>query len=180
MDPEPPDLNRHRPALLLWLEYRFPGWLRSILDPADLVQQTLLEVLKVIDQLTARPDHEVLAYLRRALKNNLFDAIRKYSPAQGGVSPNAIAESSVRLVDWIPGDHTSPSQRAERAEQFERLRIALLALPAAQQVAVEMRYLRGMKVKDMARELCRSEGAVSLLLNRALNALRCVLDEPNT
>ena len=55
---------------------------------------------------------------------------------------------------------------------------ALAALPDAQRVAVEMRYLRQCKVKEIAEALGRSEGAVAQLLVRAMDALRHVLREP--
>src|SRR4051812_2024047 len=70
----PPDLTRHQPDLLRWATSQLPGWVRGKLDPADLVQQTLLEAVSAPDRLRGRPDHEVLAFLRRALTNNLIDA----------------------------------------------------------------------------------------------------------
>ncbi len=177
--PAPPNLARHEPALLLWATYQLPSWVRGKLDPADVVQQTLMEAVQAADKLAGRPDHEVLAYLRRVLSNNLIDAARKFARAREDLAPEALAESSVRLADWLAADHTSPSERADRNERFDQLATALAGLPDAQRLAVEMRYLRGMKVTDIARELDRSEGAVSLLLHRAVTALRVELAEPD-
>ncbi len=165
------DLARHQPALLLWAASQLPAWVRGKLDPADLVQQTLLEAMAA-DKLAGRPDPEVLAYLRRALAHNLIDAARKFAPTKAAF---ADAETSIRLADWLAADHTSPSERADRNERLARLEAALAALTGAQRRAVEMRYLQGMKVADIARELGRTEGAVSLLLHRAVAALRLEL-----
>lgn len=173
--PEPPDLERHLPALAQWAAYLMPDWLRAKLDPADLVHQTLLEAVRAPTALAGRADHEVLAYLRRALANNLTDAMRKHGRARADVSAEAVAASSARLADWLAADHTSPSERAERNERFARLAAALAGLPDAQRTAVELRYLQKMKVLDIAAAMGRSEGAVSLLLHRALGALRGVL-----
>ncbi len=174
---EPPDLTRHQPALLLWATCQLPGWVRGKLDPADLVQQTLLEALRMPEKFDGRPDHEVLAYLRRALANNLIDAARKFARSRDDLSPDALAESSIRLEKWIAADQTSPSERADRNERFARLAEALSGLPDAQRIAVEMRYLMGMKVTEIARQLGKSEGAVSVMLHRAVTALRDVLTE---
>ncbi len=170
-----PDLLRFEPALLLWANSQMPGWLRGKLDPTDLVQQTLLEAMAA-DRLAGRPDHEVLAYLRRALTHNLIDATRKHAPARGDLA--AVGESSLRLADWLAAEQTSPSERADRNERFERLAAALAELPESQRVAVELRYLHGLKVTDIASRLGKTEGAVSLLLHRAVTALRLELTEP--
>jgi RNA polymerase sigma-70 factor, ECF subfamily len=171
MPDTPPDLLRFEPALLLWARCQLPAWVRGKLDPADLVQQTLLEAVAA-DKLAGRPDHEVLAYLRRALTHNLIDATRKYAPTKAEA---AALGSSVRLADWLAAEQTSPSERADRNERFERLAVALTDLPDSQRVVVELRYLHGMKVTDIAHELGKTEGAVSLLLHRAVTKLRVVL-----
>lgn len=173
----PPELACHQPALLQWATYLLPAWLRGKLDPADLVQQTLLEAVAAADKLTGRAEYEVLAYLRRALVHNLTDALRKHGRTRTDVTPDDLAQSSVRLADFV-ADHTSPSGRADRNERFARLAVALSELPDAQRVAVELRYLQSMKVADIARLMNRSEGAVSQLLHRAVTALRDVLTEP--
>lgn len=171
----PSELARHQPALLFWATYKLPSNARGKLDPADLVQQTLLEVLAVPGKLTGRPDHEVLAYLRRALTNNITDAARKY--ARDGFSPDLAGQSSISLAGWLAAPDTSPSERAARNEKFERLATAIFDLPDDQRTAVEMKYLQGMRVKDIAAAFGRTEGAVSLLLHRALTAMRGVLQD---
>ena len=164
--------EQHRPALLLWAKMRTPDWIRAKFDPADLVQQTLLEALRDRDKLKDREAQGVLAYLRRALTNNLTDAFRKYKRNQCDVSIEAFDASSHRLCNILEGAHSSPSERAARNERFERLAEGLSRLPDDQRIAVEMKYLQGAKVSEIARLLGRSEGAVSALLFRGIAALR--------
>jgi RNA polymerase sigma factor (sigma-70 family) len=170
--PEWPEAaERLRPALLRWASSQMPDWLRGRLDPEDLVQQALAE---------ARPpaglsEAQLLAFLRRAVSNDLIDAARKHARAHGDVPLDVLAASSLRLIDWLADDATSPSVRADRADRFARVAEALAALPDAQRVAVEMRYLRQCKVKEIAEVLGRSEGAVAQLLVRALDGLSHVL-----
>lgn len=175
MPDSPPDFACHQPALLLWATYNLPTRARSKLDPTDLVQETLLAALATPEKFAGRPDHEVLAYLRLALTHKLIDALRKIDHARDELAPDLAGRSSVRLAGWLAADDTSPSERAARNEKFERLASALIDLPTDQRAAVEMRYLQGMKVKDIAVVLARSEGAVSLLLHRAVKALKGVL-----
>jgi RNA polymerase sigma-70 factor (ECF subfamily) len=177
MTAETPDLNRFRPALLLWAKCQMPVCIRGKLDPADLVQQTLLEAYAAHEQFVSWSDLETLSYLRRALANNLIDATRKYARTQADLTPDDFGQSSVRMADWLAADHTSPSERAERNEAFERLAGALAELPDAQRVAVEMRYLQKLTIAEIAQLMNRTEGAVSQLLHRAVSALRDVLTD---
>jgi RNA polymerase sigma-70 factor (ECF subfamily) len=178
MTGNPSDLDRFRPALMLWAKCQMPEWIRGKLDPADLVQQTLLEAHAAPEPFVGRPDVQVLGYLRRALANNLIDAARKYARTRADVTPDDLGQSSIRMADWLAADHTSPSERVQRNEAFERLAGALAELPDAQRIAVEMRYLQNLKVTEIARLMDRSEGAVSQLLHRAVTALRTVLTDP--
>jgi len=173
----PESLERHRPALLAWAAARMPDRLRAKFDPADLVNQTYLEALRG-DRLAGLPEQEVLAYLRRALTNNVIDAARKFAPGRGDVPAEAAAESSRLLADWLAAPDTSPSERAVRNERYARLAAGLALLPEAQRVAVELRYLQGMKVTEIAGLLGRSEGSVSQLLHRAVLALRVTVGHP--
>jgi len=165
----------HRAVLLQWAVTRMPDWLSAKLDPDDLVQQTLLEGIKAGERLAGKPDHEVLAYLRRALINNLIDAARKFAPARGELSSNGMGESSCMLGDWLAAPDTSPSERFARSERYARLADSLTRLPDAQRVAVEMRYLQGAKVAEIALFLDRTEGAVAALLHRSVTALKADL-----
>src|SRR5687768_1846504 len=130
-EPEPwaATLDRLRPALAQWAESQTPAWVRAKVDPADLVQQTLMEGLRAADRLVGKPDSEVLAYLRRMLTNNAIDAARKYARTRQDVSPDAAAESSRRLADWLAAADTSPSDRAARNERYARLAAGLARLP---------------------------------------------------
>ncbi len=176
MPDAPPDLLRFEPALLLWARCQMPGWVRGKLDPADLVQQTLLEAVKAVG-LAGQPDLAVLAYLRRALVHNLIDATRKFAAMKGELA--ALGDSSLRLADWLAAEQSSPSERADRNERYERLAVALTELPDDQRRAVEMRYMQGMKVTAIAALFGRSENAVSVLLHRAVTKLRLNLTDPS-
>jgi len=171
-DPTGDVLERHRPALLRWAETQTPAWVRGKLDAGDLVQQTLLEALRDLGRLRDLPDHQALAYLRRTLSNNLIDAARKFATSRDDVPAEAAGESSRRLADWLAAPDTSPSERAARNERFEALAAGLARLPDAQRLAVELRYLSGARVAEIAALLDRTEGAVTALLHRAVTALR--------
>ncbi|MFN5330912.1 MAG: RNA polymerase sigma factor [Planctomycetota bacterium] len=162
----------HAAVLLNWAITHMPAWLSTKLDPEDLVQQTLLEAVKANERFEGKADHEVLAYLRRALINNLIDATRKYARSRSDLSQEGSSEPLRGMAEWLAAPDTSPSERFARNERASRLSESLARLPDAQRLAVEMRYLRGAKVAEIALALDRSEGAVAALLHRAVIALK--------
>ncbi len=175
----PPDLECHRAELHRLAHWLVPPRLRPRLDPEDLVQQTFEDVLQRPERLTGMAAADLLRYLRNALRHNAIDELRRRDLLTD-VSPEEFVNSSVRLAEMVPADQTSPSAHAIRAELLVRIAGAVAELPDAQRTAVEMRYLRGLHAAEIARLLDRSEGAVALLLNRALKALRGTLDDPDT
>ena len=165
-------LEQLRQTLQKWATVQMPVWLRSRLDPADLVQLTLVDTLKNGEIYKTRSDQELLNYLRRVLTNNLIDAVRKFGKGRSDVSPDVLADTSRRMCDWLAAPDTSPSDRLSRNERYDRLAAGLAKLPDTQRIVVEMRYFQNARLAEIARILGKSEGAVAALLHRAISTLR--------
>jgi RNA polymerase sigma-70 factor (ECF subfamily) len=157
---------------------------RSLLEPrlqgkvdlSGVVQQTLLEAYQALDQFRQMGPGRQTAWLRRILANNLTDEVRKLGTGARDVSRErsleaALEESSARLEKWLAGDQPSPSQQAIRNEQLLRLAGALAQLPQDQRSAVELHYLQGLGLGDIAEQLDRSKGAAAKLLQRGIAGL---------
>jgi RNA polymerase sigma-70 factor (ECF subfamily) len=167
-------LELHRAYLLFVARLLLPPRLRAAYDPEDFVHQTFLEAYR--NPPVSRDPGELRAYLRRALRNNVLDALRR-----GGVAaPQAVEveRSSVRIEDWLAADHSSPSERAMREERLARLAAALARLSDAQRTAVELKHLHHRSVAEIAAQMGRTEAAVGGLLRHGLQALRDLLGEP--
>ena len=162
-------LARHRAALGLLARVQMPAWLRPKLDPSDLVQQTLLEAHRERGRLEALPVPERAAYLRRCLSHNLIDAVRKFRPNQGEVG---LQQSSARIELWLAADDSLPSERLAREELLQRMAETLAALPENQRLAVELKHLHGLAVREIASQIGCTESAVGGLLRRGVRELR--------
>jgi RNA polymerase sigma-70 factor (ECF subfamily) len=154
--------------------------LRGKLDPADLVQQTLLRAVAAQGRFGGN-DSDRVAWLRTILARITIDAVRKLARPGGGQRERsleaALEQSSARLEAFLAADQTSPSGRAERNERLLRLADSLARLPEDQRRAVELRHLQALPLVEIAAWMGRSVDAVVGLIHRGLRALRRDLEE---
>lgn len=178
-DREPP-LEAFRAYLLLIARLRLDQGPRGLVDPSDLVQQTLLKAHRKWDDFRGTTGAERAAWLRAILARELADAVRK-ADRRGGDPfrslEQSLDESSARLEGWLASESTSPSGRAIRQEQLLLLAEAMARLPDDQRAAIEAHHLRGLPVQEVGRQIGRSPAAVAGLLRRGLAALRSSLGE---
>jgi RNA polymerase sigma-70 factor, ECF subfamily len=173
-------LERFRPYLLLLARLQLGPQLRAKVDPSGVVQQTLLEAHRVPE--VPEADAELAAWLRRLLAHNLGDEVRKAHAHKRDVGREqsleaSLSASSARLEQILAAEQSSPSQRAVRNEELLRLAEGLETLPEAQRQAVELHYLRGWPLVDIAEHLGRGKSAVAGLLHRGLDKLRAWLQD---
>jgi len=112
--------RRHLPALRRWARGRLPRWTRDLRDTEDLVQETIAQTLKRIDQFEPRHEGALQAYLRQALVNRVRDEVRRLNrhPAAMGL------DESDRFADSA----ASPLEEAIGTEALERYENAMQRL----------------------------------------------------
>jgi RNA polymerase sigma-70 factor (ECF subfamily) len=175
-------LERCREYLHLLARLHLDHRLQGKLDPADIVQQTLMRAHEKRSQFRGRTDAELTAWLRQILVNNLAEAVRRFGAESRDVARErsleaSLEESSARLESWLAADQSSPSQRFMRQEQGIRLADALAELPDDQRRAVELHHLKGYSVAEVGELMDRSRPAVVGLLFRGLKKLRQLLKD---
>src|SRR5262249_15215797 len=145
------DFERSRTYLGLLARLQLDPQLRGLLDPSDLVQQTLLRAHRNWDQCRGATDEQRAAWLRAILAHELADAVRKIDRRGEDRRQSleaSLNESSDRLEAWLQSDSTSPSGRVERQEQLLKLAEALSRLPGDQRTALELHHLQGLPVPE--------------------------------
>ena len=70
-----------------------------------------------------------------------------------------------------PAPDADPAGLALRAEEARRVRAAVMALPDDRRQVVLLRFADGLSAREIGEVLDRSEGAVRVLLHRALKDL---------
>ena len=153
---------RHIPALRRWASGRLPHWARDISDTHDLVQETILETFKRIEDFEPRGQGALQAYLREALLNRIRTEFRRAGrrPAIDDLDSQAEA----------PG--TSPLEAAIGREQVEQYEAALARLKPEEREAIITRVELGLTYQEVADALGKpSWGAARNAVVRALGRL---------
>jgi RNA polymerase sigma-70 factor (ECF subfamily) len=176
-------MEARREYLRLLAERQLQGRVAVRVDASDVVQQTFLEAHQSFSQFLGQAEPEWNAWLETILGHKVARTIRDHAEAQ-----KRDVRREQPLANPASGDSgpqptpaagtTSPSQRAMRREDVERLTRALEELPADQRDAVRLRHLEGWSLADIARHFGRTPAATAGLIKRGMQALRKHLQPP--
>ena len=175
-------IEDYRDYLMLLVRLQLGSRLRAKVDASDVVQQAILHAHERRGQFRGGTEGEWLAWLRAILANALAAVARRYDaqardPARERSLEVELDRSSSRIEGLLAADLTSPSERAVRGEELLRLAHALARLPEDQRRVVELHYLKGLAVADVAEQIGRTRPAAVGLLFRGLKRLRELLKE---
>jgi RNA polymerase sigma-70 factor (ECF subfamily) len=176
-----PTLDGFREHLRLLARLQLRPHLAGKIDLSGVVQQTLLEAFQAGAAFPSDAERQA-AWLRRALANNLTDAIRR---AEGRGQERvreqsleqALEASSARVEAWLAREDSTPGGQAVQKERLGRLAEALLQLPDDQRRATELHHLQGLSLADVGERLGRTREAVAGLVFRGLKKLRVLMAE---
>jgi RNA polymerase sigma-70 factor (ECF subfamily) len=133
-------IRRYLPALRRWARGRLPGGARHLADTDDLVQVTLLRALDKVQEFEHRGEGSFLAYLRRILKNEICDQMRRAARRPAGEP----------MSETLTVNEQSPLEAVIGQETLERYEAALARLPDDQQEAVMLRIELGFSWSEVA------------------------------
>ena len=176
-------IEDYRDYLLLLARVQLGARPRAKLDASDVVQQAILHAHQRRAQFRGGTEGEWLAWLRAILANALAAASRRFGaqardPGRERSLEAELDRSASRLEGLLAADQTSPSEGAVRGEELLRLAHALAGLLEDQRRVVELHYLKGLPVAEVAEKIGRTRPATVGLLFRGLKRLRELLREP--
>ena len=151
------------------------SWLRTKVDPSDLVQQTLLEAHRDFARFKGKTEQEWIAWLRRILSHNATDFARRFHAAK-----KRQQNREVPLVDGSGGQEPAdsgetPSRQVIRAETQREVADALSRLSPDHQEVIMLRNLQRLPFDEVARQMNRTRPAAQMLWLRAIKKLQQAL-----
>jgi len=136
----------------------------NVADTEDLTQQVFLKAWQAIDRYK-RTSSPFLAWLMTISHNLVVDFYRTKKD-KTYLDAELTADDSA----------SSPAQVADARFHPQQLRKAILKLRSNEQQVIMMRIVEGFSYAEVASSLGKSEGAVRVILHRALVALRRILE----
>jgi RNA polymerase sigma-70 factor (ECF subfamily) len=177
-------LERYRDYLRRMVAVRLDRRLAARVDASDVVQETLVEAARRLDDYLRERPIPFYGWLRQLAGERIVDTHRRHVTAhRRSVTlehrdldlPDASADELVRRL--FAAD-TSPSNHLMRLERHERLKGALAALPQRDREVLVMRHLEQLSTAEIAAMLEISEPAVKSRLLRALLRMREQMGDP--
>lgn len=155
-------MARYLPRLRSWASGRLPLHARSLLDTADLVQETLLRTLEGLDRVEIRGPGSFQAYVRSAVLNRIRDQIRWAGRRPGPAEIPATLEAA----------DPSPLELAIGSELVARYERAMATLSEEEQQLLHLKIELDYDYEEIATMTGRpSRDAVRMAVTRALRHL---------
>lgn len=140
--------------------YRYIAF--RVSDPTlaeDLTSEVFTRLLSALrDQ--AAPQNTLRGWLYGVASRVVSDYFRQTSRAK-----------QIELSDWLPAEGRTPEEEVDKTLTSEQLRAAMQELTEEQQRVLALRFGFGMRIREVAETLGKSEGAVKQLQLRALSVL---------
>lgn len=171
-------LQRYLPQLHSFVHARLGAQLRARESSLDVVQSVCRELLTHQDRFLHPDQNGFIAWLfttaRRKIQNRARDLQREKRDAAREVQ--GLGDSTLGVLGAAYARISSPSGRALRAEEVQRLEAAIDSLPEEQKEVITLAHLAGLSRADIGVQMGRSEEAVRALLHRAKARLAILLD----
>lgn len=179
--------GEHQQALERIVRFRLEPSLRSRLDPADILQESFVQISRRVQEYIDGVPVSFFVWIRqktiqtmidvqRGHLNEKRDAMRELSIAP----PNFGQTSCVSIARLLLDDMTSPSQAAVRAEEVEQLQNALESMNETDREVLMMRHFEHLNNQQTAEALGLSPTAASNRYIRAAARLSDILKDLST
>lgn len=141
---------------------RLAGWARDAMDTQDIVQETLLNTVKRLENIESRGSGSFHAYLRTAVLNRIRDEQRRFIRR---LPPETLEETQF-------DDAPSALEEALGKEAMERYEQALAQLSESDREAIHTRVELGLPYAMVAEAIGKpSADAARMAVSRALMKL---------
>jgi len=173
-------LQTNEQPLLAFIRSRIGTQLKRKIEPEDILQDASMEAVRVLGQ-TDLSSWDPLHWMFQLCERKIIDAHRRHFASQKRDASREAAlpagSEAAGLANLLAASMTTPSQAFSRDQRQLRTMAALETLPDDQREALRLRYLVGLPSKEIAKKFGKSDGAMRVMISRALSRLQTLLVE---
>lgn len=171
-------LGRYLPQVRAFVRLRTGPELRAHEACSDIVQSVCREVLEHGDRFQHPSEEAFERWLYTTVLRKVQNRRRFWIAAkrEAGRVADAEGEGDPELLASY-GSFATPSQHAMASEEVARIEAAFDRMPADYRQVITLAHIAGLSRAEIAAEMGRTEGAVRVLLHRALAKAAEILDE---
>lgn len=165
----------HRDELLAMAQVKLGARVQSRIDASDVVQQTCLSVFRQMNEFAGTDVPQFVAWVRQIHEHNIQNVVQAHV---GADKRNIERERSLEEGTLENRRQSTASEHAIRREESSRLVAALAELPPDERVILEMRYLDGRTLQEIAVETNLTKEAVIWRMQKGMQRVRAILGRP--
>lgn len=170
-------MHRSRNYLLLVANQDLGSDLHAKMGASDIVQQTMISACQKFQQFRGSSEDELIAWLRRILKNDILDARRHFlQTRQRDAGREHRLDDSQILQPPISDPHHTPGTNALVSEQEQLLENAMSQLPDNYQCVIRMRNWEEMPFEAIGEHIGTTAEAARKIWTRAIAKLAGFLE----
>jgi RNA polymerase sigma-70 factor (subfamily 1) len=163
--------------------------LRAHVEVSDVIQETLVEVIRQFHQFNGQTEAAVVGWMRNLVSQKLADLGRHYGRVKrnghGRTLPLDVTpgdrrngDESGQIIDMLVLSQTSPSQAASRREEISRLADALAGLADEQADVLWLFFAEDLSFTAIGERMNLSRKSVRTIVACGLKHLRHALAGP--
>ncbi len=168
-----------------YVRVRIPNHLRGVVDAEDVVQEVWTAAFRGIGGYREQGPRSFERWLYTIAARKVLDAHKAAQARKRGGTIRCLRAIRSRLSSAVgvmmepvsPGD--TPSRATSAKEASSAVELALDSLPAECREAIQMRYIEGRAVSEIATRTNRTVPAIRGLLYRGLQQLRQQMGNPS-
>ncbi len=172
-------LMLYHPRLRARLLRHMDATMKAKIEPEDILQQVYLDAFRAIESFSYQGKDSFLRWLSAILDRKLIDEHRALRAERRDVrrEVKAVPKSAqqttyIDLMARVMASCGTPSQDVRKDEALGALTACLATLPEHYRDVIQMRFIEGRSVADVADTLNRSIGSIHMICHRALRQLR--------
>lgn len=176
-------IEKYRPQLVGYIEKNLSDNLRRKVEAQDILQEVSIHAVRGVGEMDLS-ERDCFGWLCQLAQRRIIDAHRKYFGAQKRsadreVGMHAKSDDGSRrgMIDLLAASMTTASQAFSRKVKQARLAEALEDLPEQTREVLHLRYVDGLATKEIAERIDKKDGAVRVMLTRAVQRLQEILLE---